>query len=119
MTPAPCATLPSVVVSGFTYTSAYSGSFYTEDSGNPAVAGGYGAPLTSTISGTVSACAAIQSCASLAYSDPGTYDAIDLHYMLPLQEWLCVQYYDPAPSPVSQYFTNYNTDAVQVYGYDT
>lgn len=78
--------------------------------------------ITSTISGDLSVCDALQECATRGTTAAGVnnlgagYYSIDLHWQISTAQWICVEYYQKSCEPVSGFVVADN-DVGNVYGY--
>ena len=76
-------------------------------------------PLTTIISGDETACDAIQQCSNIACHDPDAYFAIDLHFSISNNDWVCVQYLAAGftAGNANDYTAITDSDVSWVFGY--
>ncbi len=98
----------------FTYQQYYHGAGFVEAADNPGNAPGDPAPQTTTIPQSVSACSAVDQCATWAVNLSGWYFSFDLHFLPSLGIWECVAYWNPNND--ASYF-NVPSDSTGSYGY--
>ncbi|KAG9965830.1 hypothetical protein KCU61_g1606, partial [Aureobasidium melanogenum] len=124
----------TVTVADTEYTRFYRGCGYTEDPNNPGNA--YYSenfpPVTTNLTGTLTADQAVQQCAEDAYyryEDPNEYLSFDLHFISTSDQglagdgdgfWQCVQYFsEQSDSDTSGYFDVANPAVLVAYGYSS
>lgn len=101
---------------GLHYTRYFLGGGVVENTNNPGNQPGDVAPITNTFSGSLSASAAAQQCASDAAGQTFAFFSFDLHYLWAENTWICVQY--SYNNPGGGYFGTQNTDVGIAYGYN-
>lgn len=124
----------TVTVADTEYTRFYRGCGYTEDPNNPGNAyySDNFPPVTTNLTGTLTADQAVQQCAEDAYyryEDPNEYLSFDLHFISTGGQglagegdgyWQCVQYFsEQSDSDTSGYFDVPNPDVLIAYGYSS
>lgn len=124
----------TVTVADTEYTRFYRGCGYTEDPDNPGNAyySDNFPPVTTNLTGTLTADQAVQQCAEDAYyryEDPNEYLSFDLHFISTGGQglagdgdgyWQCVQYFsEQSDSDTSGYFDVPNPDVLIAYGYSS
>ncbi|KAG9512944.1 hypothetical protein KCV07_g9117, partial [Aureobasidium melanogenum] len=124
----------TITVADTEYTRFYRGCGYTEDPNNPGNA--YYSenfpPVTTNLTGTLTADQAVQQCAEDAYyryEDPNEYLSFDLHFISTSDQglagegdgfWQCVQYFsEQSDSDTSGYFDVANPAVLIAYGYSS
>ncbi|KAK6002187.1 hypothetical protein QM012_001825 [Aureobasidium pullulans] len=124
----------TVTVADTEYTRFYRGCGFTEDPNNPGNA--YYSenfpPVTTNLTGTLTADQAVQQCAEDAYyryEDPNEYLSFDLHFISTSSQglagesngfWQCVQYFsEQSDSDTSGYFNVTNPAVLVAYGYSS
>ncbi|KAH0368168.1 hypothetical protein KCU65_g4211, partial [Aureobasidium melanogenum] len=124
----------TITVADTEYTRFYRGCGYTEDPNNPGNAyySDNFPPVTTNLTGTLTADQAVQQCAEDAYyryEDPNEYLSFDLHFISTSDEglagegdgiWQCVQYFsEQSDTDTSGYFDVANPAVLVTYGYSS
>ncbi|KAG9549173.1 hypothetical protein KCU71_g13056, partial [Aureobasidium melanogenum] len=124
----------TITVADTEYTRFYRGCGYTEDPNNPGNAyySDNFPPVTTNLTGTLTADQAVQQCAEDAYyryEDPNEYLSFDLHFISTSDQglagegdgfWQCVQYFsEQSDSDTSGYFDIANPAVLVAYGYSS
>ncbi|KAG9997268.1 hypothetical protein KCU78_g17033, partial [Aureobasidium melanogenum] len=124
----------TITVADTEYTRFYRGCGYTEDPNNPGNAyySDNFPPVTTNLTGTLTADQAVQQCAEDAYyryEDPNEYLSFDLHFISTSDQglagegdgfWQCVQYFsEQSDSDTSGYFDVVNPAVLVAYGYSS
>ena len=111
-----CTTVPASAGPVSYYGVYFSGCAKVESPTNPANSDPVAyPPITSILSGSLSACDAVRQCAQLTRNDPNVYYSFDLHFRISTGNWECVQYYDNNLD--SSYFSVVDPDVRDAYGY--